>query len=75
VRVLDFQARAGRSRQRGEFYYFARRDARTSIENKNAYTHDKRPVGLVWFKTFHNVRDAIPFEKKLKGWSRRKKKL
>jgi putative endonuclease len=41
--------------------------------NKSAYTHDKRPIHLVWFETFNNVHDAIACEKKIKGWSRRKK--
>jgi putative endonuclease len=30
-------------------------------------------VNLIWFKTFKYVYEAIAFEKKIKGWSRRKK--
>jgi putative endonuclease len=41
--------------------------------NRSAYTHDKRPVRLVWFEAFNSVHDAIACEKKIKGWSRRKK--
>ena len=40
---------------------------------KSAYTNDKRPVVLVWYETFLDVNQAIKFEKKIKGWSRRKK--
>jgi len=40
---------------------------------KSAYTYDKRPVTLVWFETFSDVNQAIMMEKKVKGWSRRKK--
>ena len=41
--------------------------------NKIAYTHDKRPVTLVWFEIFNDVNNAIAIEKQIKGWSRRKK--
>ncbi|WP_309608506.1 GIY-YIG nuclease family protein [Flavobacterium sp.] len=41
--------------------------------NKKAYTHDKRPLTLVWFETFNDVNNAISIEKQIKGWSRRKK--
>jgi len=40
---------------------------------KNAYTYDKRPVELVWYEAFSDVNEAIMIEKKIKGWSRRKK--
>lgn len=39
----------------------------------SAYTFTRRPVELVWVETFTDPNIAIDFEKKLKGWSRRKK--
>ncbi|PPD00313.1 MAG: hypothetical protein CTY35_02620 [Methylotenera sp.] len=44
-----------------------------SGKNKDSYTHDKRPLTLMWFETFNDVLNAIATEKKIKGWSRRKK--
>jgi putative endonuclease len=41
--------------------------------NKESYTHNKRPVILVWLEIFNDVNDAIATEKRIKGWSRRKK--
>ncbi len=41
--------------------------------NRECYTYNKRPLSLVWFETFNDVLDAIAIEKKIKGWSRRKK--
>lgn len=43
-------------------------------KNKDGYTFDKRPLQLMWFETFNEVLDAIATEKRIKGWSRRKKK-
>ena len=40
---------------------------------KQAYTSKRKPVELVWFETFSDVNEAILIEKKIKGWSRRKK--
>jgi putative endonuclease len=45
-----------------------------SGKNKDSYTHDKRPLTLMWFETFNDILNAIATEKKIKGWSRRKKK-
>jgi len=45
----------------------------SSGKNKDCYTFDKRPLKLVWYETFNNVLDAISTEKKIKGWTRRKK--
>jgi putative endonuclease len=39
----------------------------------NAYTFSRRPVELVWYETFSDPNQAITIEKKIKGWSRRKK--
>ena len=40
--------------------------------DKYAYTYQRRPVALVWFEMFAEPLQAIVFEKKIKGWSRRK---
>ena len=37
------------------------------------YTFTRRPVKLVHCSEFHDVTDAIAWEKQLKGWSRAKK--
>ena len=37
------------------------------------YTHDKRPVKLVWHNKFQSRDDAFRIEHRLKGWSRAKK--
>lgn len=44
-----------------------------SGKNQDCYTYNKRPVELVWFETFSDPTQAIMVEKKIKGWSRRKK--
>ena len=41
--------------------------------SKESYTYDKRPVELVWYEMFTEPTQAILIEKKIKGWSRRKK--
>lgn len=38
------------------------------------YTSYRRPVVLVWAKWFEDLRDAHDAERRLKGWSRAKKK-
>lgn len=40
---------------------------------EDSHTFKRRPVTLKWFETFTNPDEAIRIEKKLKGWSRRKK--
>ena len=37
------------------------------------YTFTRRPLKLVHCADFHNVEEAIAWEKQLKGWSRAKK--
>ena len=37
------------------------------------YTFSRRPVVLVWFAEFQSLRDAIGWERRLKGWRRAKK--
>lgn len=41
--------------------------------SKDSYTFNKKPVNLVWLETFSDPTQAIMIEKKIKGWSRRKK--
>jgi putative endonuclease len=41
--------------------------------DKYAYTYHRRPAELVWSEMFTDPIQAIMIEKKIKGWSRRKK--
>lgn len=41
--------------------------------NRTCYTFTRRPIKLVFFEIFNNPESAIAFEKKLKGWTRKKK--
>tara|TARA_R110002167_G_scaffold130058_1_gene313424 strand:- start:1231 stop:1578 length:348 start_codon:yes stop_codon:yes gene_type:complete len=41
--------------------------------DKYSYTFQRRPIELVWVEIFSDPSQAITFEKKIKGWSRRKK--
>ena len=38
-----------------------------------AYTHKRRPVELVWAYETERYRDALTYERQIKGWSRAKK--
>jgi len=64
----------------GSFYVGITNDvARRFCEHENglhesAYTHDRRPLKLVFATEFSRPDDAIAFEKKFKGWSHRKKR-
>jgi putative endonuclease len=40
----------------------------------DCYTHNRRPVKLVYSEEFSNHLDAINREKQVKGWGRAKKK-
>ncbi len=40
---------------------------------KEAYTHSRRPLTLVFYTSFNDINQAIAFEKQVKGWSRKKK--
>lgn len=42
--------------------------------NRNCYTFTRRPLKLVFSQIFSDPVSAIAFEKKIKGWSRAKKK-
>ena len=38
-----------------------------------SYTFNRRPVKLVFYETFNDFRNAEQWEKRIKGWSRKKK--
>ncbi len=38
-----------------------------------SYTRHRRPVELVWSAEFRSVAEAFAFEKRVQGWSRRKR--
>ena len=40
---------------------------------KGCYTYSRRPVTLAYYTCFHEVKNAIAFEKQIKGWTRKKK--
>lgn len=42
-------------------------------ENILCYTFKRRPVVLRYFQRFDDIKQAIEFEKQIKGWSRKKK--
>ena len=50
-----------------------RLDEHESGKNKQSYTHERRPVELVFYETFTDPDTAIAYEKKLKKWSKLKK--
>ncbi|SHO63914.1 GIY-YIG nuclease family protein [Algoriphagus zhangzhouensis] len=39
----------------------------------NSYTFKRRPIKLVFSQKFQNIKEAISFEKQVKGWSKKKK--
>jgi putative endonuclease len=44
-----------------------------SGKNTNSYTSSRLPIELKWYLECSDSRDAIQYERKIKGWSRRKK--
>ena len=44
-----------------------------SGKNSESYTYKRRPLELVYYAEFTDIRMAIEYEKKLKKWSRAKK--
>jgi putative endonuclease len=38
-----------------------------------SYTHSGRPLDLVFYEEFSDINNAILLEKRIKGWSRKKK--
>ena len=63
----------------GSFYCGTTRkslEARVDEHNAGAlagYTATRRPVELVWHQAFQRATDAVAMERRIKGWSRRKK--
>lgn len=63
----------------GSYYTGITNDIERRITEHNAgtsadsYTFKRRPVELVFCETFNDFRIAEQWEKKLKGWSRKKK--
>ncbi|WAC11383.1 GIY-YIG nuclease family protein [Dyadobacter pollutisoli] len=45
----------------------------TSGIHPTAYTHSRRPLQLIFYRSFKYINDAIAFEKQVKKWSRKKK--
>ncbi len=41
--------------------------------NKNCFTFQRRPTELIFHQEFHDIEQAIYFEKKIKKWSAKKK--
>lgn len=42
-------------------------------DNCKSYTYKRRPVELLYSECFHDIKQAIAWEKQVKGWSRKKK--
>ncbi|OJV14677.1 MAG: hypothetical protein BGO21_18415 [Dyadobacter sp. 50-39] len=42
-------------------------------KDSGSYTFTRRPVEIVFANEFNDIRQAIAFEKQVKGWSRKKK--
>lgn len=42
-------------------------------KKRDCYTYKRRPLELVFQQEFNDVLQAIYFEKKIKGWTRKKK--
>ena len=42
---------------------------------KGCYTYTRRPVILKYYSHFFDVKQAIAWEKQIKGWSRKRKRL
>jgi len=41
--------------------------------DKKCFTYKRRPVELKYFESCSDIKQAIAYEKQLKGWSRKKK--
>jgi predicted GIY-YIG superfamily endonuclease len=63
----------------GSFYVGCTTDLDTRLGQHQGgeqpgYTATRRPVELVWAEEFPHIDDAIAAERRVKGWSRAKKK-
>ena len=52
---------------------YRRLEEHNSGIDPNAYTFSRKPVVLKWQESFSSNMEAIRWEKKIKGWTRRKK--
>ncbi len=50
-----------------------RRVSQHNLGEGAAYTRTRRPVRVVWAAEFSRIDDAYAFEKRVQGWSRRKR--
>ena len=41
--------------------------------NSNSFTYKRRPLKLIFYQNFNDIKQAIYFEKKIKKWSAKKK--
>jgi len=41
--------------------------------NKSCFTYKRRPLELIFYQEFNDIKQAIYFEKKIKKWSGKKK--
>ena len=62
----------------GSYYVGSTIDLPRRLEEHNAglaaeYTRRRRPVRVVYAEEFESVVDAFAFEKRVQGWSRRKR--
>ena len=62
----------------GSFYVGSTFDLERRVSEHDAglgatYTRRRRPVRLVWAGEFARIDDAYLFEKRVQGWSRRKR--
>jgi putative endonuclease len=44
-----------------------------SEDNKEAYTYSRKPLKLVFYESFNDIKQAFEFERKIKKWSKLKK--
>jgi len=42
-------------------------------DDKKAYTFKRRPLKVVYYESFNEINNAFEWEKRIKGWSRKKK--
>lgn len=63
----------------GSYYTGVTNDVDRRVEqhneglDPNCYTFKRRPVTLKYYEHFFHIKNAIAWEKQVKGWSRKKK--